>query len=115
MLPVLWRVSNTQATRIAAVAAALSLMSFYLYSGTSRSLRIALAGVIAVAVATLVELGRPYIPPAPLRLTGVEFGTDFDRTEMRVSAPLITLSPARALRIYGLTAIKAPMDLRERV
>lgn len=115
MLPVLWSLSNTWTTRASAVAAALGLLSFYYAGAKSRMLRVALAGVIAVSLIALVELGRPYIPPAPLRLAAVEFGTEFDIAEIRIESPLTTLSPARAFRLYGLTAIKAPLGLKERV
>jgi hypothetical protein len=49
------------------------------------------------------------------RLATVDIGTDFQRTEMQVGSPLTELPPARALWLYGLTAIKAPMGLKERV
>ena len=112
MLPVLWSLSNTWTTRIGAAAAALSLLSFYYSAAKPRMLRIALPGIIAVSLIVLVELGRPYIPPAGLRLTAVEFATDFERTAMQIESPLTELSPARALWLYGLTAIKAPLGSR---
>jgi hypothetical protein len=115
MLPVLWSLSNTLTTRIGALAAALGLMSFHVTEAQSRLLRRALAGVIALAVIPLVELGRPYIPPAPLRLTTVAFGTEFDSAGMRIESPLAALAPARELHLYGLTAIKAPLGLKDRV
>jgi Family of unknown function (DUF5924) len=114
MLPVMWSLSNTWTTRIGAAAAALGLLSFY-FSAAKPMLRLALPGIIAIPLIVLVELGRPYIPPAPLRLTAVEFGTDFERTAMQIESPLTALSPARALWLYGLTAIKAPLGLKERV
>ena len=115
MLPVLWSLSNTWTTRIGALASALGLLSIYYPAAKLRLLRVALPAVIAVTLIVLVELGRPYIPPAPLRLASVDFGTDFQRTEMQVESPLTELPPARALWLYGLTAIKAPLGLKERV
>jgi hypothetical protein len=115
MLPVLWSLSNTWTTRISALAAALSLLSFYYPLVPARKLRAALAGVIAVTMIIIVELGRPYIPPAPLRLANVEFGTEFQTDAIQVESPLTKVAPGSALRLYGLTAIKAPLGLKDRV
>jgi hypothetical protein len=62
-----------------------------------------------------VELGRPFIPPAPLRLVSVELGTDFQKESLQIESPLTEFSPGQSLRLYGLTAIKAPLGLKERV
>ena len=115
MLPVLWSLSNTWTTRISAVAAALGLLSFSYPLVPARKLRAVLAGVMAVTMMIIVELGRSYIPPAPLRLANVEFGTEFQTDAIQVESPLTQVAPGSALRLYGLTAIKAPLGLKDRV
>lgn len=115
MLPVLWSLSNTLTTRISAAAASLVLISFYCPIAGSKSGRVALAVIIALPIIALVEVGRPYVPPVPLRLVAVQFGADFNRRAMQVAAPVTKLSPARAFRLYGLTAIRAPLGLKDRV
>jgi preprotein translocase subunit Sec61beta len=115
MLPVLWSVSNTWTTRLSALAAAAGLLSFYSAKVPARQLKATFAMVAAAAVLVLVELGRGFIPPAPLRLTNVAFGTEFQTDAIQVISPLTTVAPGNAIRLYGLTAIKAPLGLKDRV
>jgi hypothetical protein len=115
MLPVLWSVSNTWTTRISALAGSLALGSFHFGLALGKRLRFALALVIVASVMTLVELGRPFIPPAPLRLANVAFGTEFDPEAKEITSPLSQATAGHALRVYGLTAIKAPLGLKDRV
>ena len=63
----------------------------------------------------VVELGRAFIPPAPLRMAGAEFGTDFDRQSFQMVSPLTELKSGGPLRLDGVTAIKAPLGLREKL
>jgi hypothetical protein len=115
MLPVLWSLSNTWTTRLSAIVTALGLLSLYYPLVPARKLRAAIAVVTVAVVLTLVELGRAYIPPAPLRLTKVAFGTEFQTEAIEIESPLTQIVPGRAIRLYGLTAIKAPLGLRDRV
>lgn len=115
MLPILWSVSNTLATRIGAALAVLAILTFFRSTSQSKVRRAASAFVIAFLVFGLVELGRPFIPPAPLRLARVEFGTDFERESLRVTAPLGALQSSGPLRLYGVTAIQAPLGLKEKL
>lgn len=115
MLPILWSVGNTLTTRVSAVLACLGFLSLYYPMSQSKIRRRALALGTGVLILGLAELGRPYIPPAPLRLANVEFGTEFDRDSLRVISPLTGLPPNQPLRLYGVTAIKAPLGLTERV
>jgi hypothetical protein len=115
MLPVLWSVSNTWTTRISAVLAAGGFATLYNPFSQPRRLRIEF-GVLAVTLLLAgVEFGRSFIPPAPLRLVGVQFGSDFQQESMRVAPALTVLEPGRAQQLYGLSAIKAPLGLSERV
>lgn len=115
VLPVLWSVSNLRALRISAVLAFLGFLTLYYRPLQWRSRGIALALLIALFLLGLVELGRSFIPPAPLRLASVQFGRDIQRESLEVESPLTRLDPARSLRVYGLTAIKAPLGLKEKV
>jgi hypothetical protein len=115
MLPVLWSVGNTETTRISGVMAFLGFLTLYYPPWQSIIHRMALVCLIAVLLLGLVELGRPFIPPAPLRLASVEFGTDFQQESLRMESPLTALQPSRSVRLYGLTAIKAPLGLKEAV
>lgn len=115
MLPVLWSVSNTWTTRIGAVLAAVGFATLYNPFFQPRRLRIEF-GVLAVTLLLAgVEFGRSIIPPAPLRLVSAQFGSEFQQELMRVTPALTVLEPGRALQLYGLTAIKAPLGLNERV
>ncbi len=148
MLPILWNVSNTLATRVSAALAFLSFLSLYYpasqWSPTgkpvtpsrvpvgrnpeqespakagarvegSKILRRALAFGFGLLIFGLVEGARPFIPPAPLRLASAEFGKDFEKTSLRVVLPVTELQPNQPLRLYGVTSIKAPLGLTERV
>ena len=115
MLPILWSVSNTLATRASAALACLGFLSLYYPMSQFKVPRRALAFGTGILILGLAELGRPLIPPAPLRLASVEFGGDFDKAALRVVSPLTELQPNQSLRLYGVTAIKAPLGLTERV
>ncbi len=115
MLPVLLGVSNTWTTRIGALLAAMALISLLDLFPNSKRWRYACALIAIVVFASLVELGRSFIPPAPLRLVSAEFGASYEREEMRLVPPINEISPGRARQLHALTAIKAPLGLRERV
>jgi hypothetical protein len=77
--------------------------------------RAALALGAGVLFFALVELGRPFIPPVPLRIASVAFGTSFDRESLQMLAPITELKTNAAGQLYGLTAIRAPLGLREKL
>ena len=115
MLPILWSVSNIQTTRIGGVLAFAGFLSLGYPTSQSIIRRIALVFGIGFIILGVVELGRTFIPPAPLRLVTAEFGTHFDRESLQMVSPLTTLNSAGPLRLDGLSAIKAPLGLRERL
>ena len=115
MLPVLWSVSNTLTTRISAALALVGFLTLYVPPLPSRSRRLVFGVVIAFLLVTLVELERSFIPPAPLRLTHADFGSGFQEQSLQVGPPVNQLDPGTAPLLYGLTAIKAPLGLEERV
>jgi hypothetical protein len=79
--------------------------------------RMAWAGVAAGALLVFVaaELARPLVPPAPLRLTSTTFGSGLDRSALQVTDALTFLPAAGGGRVYALTALRAPLGLRDRV
>jgi hypothetical protein len=115
MLPILWSVSNTQTTRISGVLAFAGFLSLAYPASQSIVRRLALVFGIGFIILGVVELGRAFIPPAPLRLASAEFGTDFDRESLQMVSPLTKLNSAGPLRLDGVTAIKAPLGLKERL
>jgi hypothetical protein len=115
MLPVLWNVSNTLATRGAGVAAFAGFLSLAYPAWRVKWLRIGAAVFVGCVIFALVEVGRPFIPPAPLRAAKVELGRDFDKGAMAIVSPLTRLDAAANLRLFALTAVQAPLGLRERL
>jgi hypothetical protein len=115
MLPILWSVSNTLTTRIGAVLAFVGFLTLGYPASQSRGLRIGAVAAIGILILVLVEAGRPLIPPAPLRLASAEFGRDFEKTSLQIVSPLTQVEPASSLRVYSLTAVKAPLGLTERL
>jgi hypothetical protein len=115
MLPVLWSVSNTWTTRLSALLAATGFLTLFYPLSHSKRRRMALGVFIAVLSVALVESGRAFIPPAPLRLANAEFGMGFQPESLRLESTVTELTPRPTVRLYGLTAIKAPLGLNERV
>jgi len=115
MLPVLWSISNTSTTRISALLAAIGFATLYNPFVQQRRLRFEFGMLAATLLLAGVELGRSFIPPAPLHLVSAEFGSDFQEESMRVEPALSELETGRARQLYALTAIRAPLGLRERV
>jgi hypothetical protein len=115
MLPVLWSVSNTWTTRVSAVVAAVGFLTLFHPLAESKRRRMALGTLTIILLIALVEWGRAFIPPAPLRLASAEFGTSFQPESLRVESTVTELTPRPTVRLYGLTAIKAPLGLNERV
>lgn len=116
MLPVLWSISNTWAMRVSAVLALLGFLTLYYPPSQWRAPgNLALLFLIASMLLILVELGRSFIPPAPLRLAKVQFGREVERESRQIKSPLTKGFAERSLQVYGLTAIKAPLGLKERV
>jgi hypothetical protein len=115
MLPILWSVSNTLTTRISGVFAFIGFLTLGYPAGPSLIRRMVLVLAAGILFFTLAELGRPFIPPAPLRIVSVEFGTEFERQSLQMLAPMTELKPGRSVQLYGLTAIRAPLGLREKL
>jgi hypothetical protein len=115
MLPVLWNVSNIWTTRVAALLAALGFSSLYSPIAEPRRLRYEFGVLLLVSMLGLVEYGRGFIPPAPLRLVSSEFGSGFVREAMRAEPVISDLEVGRAVHVWWVTAIRAPLGLRDTV
>jgi hypothetical protein len=115
-LPVLWSVSNLVALRTGTIAAIVGYVTIARRPADlaqPRTWRFIGAGTIAMFVG--MELMRSFVPPAPLRLTGTVFGLAFNRSTMRITQPITSQPATGASRIYVVTALQAPLGLRERV
>lgn len=115
MLPVLWSIGNAWATRVAAVFALAGFVTLYFPWAKLRTFKRIVVAAVAIALIVLVEFSRAYVPPAPLRLVWSEFGSGFDKAAMRVANPLESLESGGPARLWSLTAIRAPLGLREKV
>jgi hypothetical protein len=71
--------------------------------------------LIAVVLGGLLEWGRRLVPPAPLRLADTSFGTGVDRPTLTLAGPLTTVPAGWSGTLHVLTAIKAPLGLKDRV
>jgi len=116
MLPVLWGISNLGAFYISAAASFLGFATFcfrlsHLPLWKARAV-ITVGGLLLIL---FVFSGLAYIPPAPLRLLSADFGSDFDRTSLKIASPFSAAPTSASLRIVGLTSIYAPLGLKEQV
>jgi hypothetical protein len=115
MLPVLWSIGNNWATRVSAVLAAVGYATILQPFAESKRWRRAFAASLAVVLLVLVELARPLIPPAPLRLAAAEFGSEYQAEAKAVAPVLAEVEPGQGRRLHVLTPIKAPLGLKETV
>ena len=116
MLPILWKVGNTAAMYWSAAVALAGFASFCLrLSGLAWKQRRQLLLAAALLLLGLVEAGRPWIPPAPMRLLRTEFGRGIVANKLRIVSPVEGLRAGWSGRLYALAAIEAPQGLEERV
>ena len=115
-LPVTVGLSARQSARAGALAAVAGFVTLA-WRRWRLGQRQAWAGVAAGAMLVFLaaEFARPLVPPAPLRLTSTVFGSGLDRATLRVSQPLTSLPRGGAGRVYAVTALRAPLGLRDRV
>jgi hypothetical protein len=116
MLPVVWNFNHSFALRLSALLALAGFASFCLTHKEVKA-RNRLLPVLAAAVLLgfISEVGRPLIPPAPLRLLNSSFGLDLDPRNLHPEIPLAHLPAGGPYRIYALTTIGAPVGLKDRV
>lgn len=115
-LPIVWGVPPETAVRVAGLAAAVGVMTLLITERRADWQRTwFVGGMMVLALALLVEYGRHLVPPAPLRLASVAFGTDIDRSRITMRAPVDALPPEYEGAVYVLTSIYAPLGLHDRV
>lgn len=115
MLPILWGVRSVHAVRISALFAFLGFATFcFKLTHVNAGKKWITTAIAALMIFLLSEFGRPFIPPAPLRLQKVEFGKEIDRETLTVKTLYSSLPPGTN-KIYLVTTISAPLLLKERV
>lgn len=114
MLPVLWGIGNYWALWISVVFTVAGFVSFFWQAqGWHHQPSRELIGVVVLGLMVFVVLFRSFIPPAPLKLTSIQFGKGV--TGLEIVSPLETLPEGWSGKVSVVTAIKAPNGLRERV
>ena len=116
LLPVSWKIGNTAALTVSALLAGAGYATFVLrLSDLARRQRWILAGLGTLLLVGLLELGRPLVPPAPLRLQQAVFSLGFRPKTLRSVGPVAELPAGYTGRLYVLTAVTAPLGLEEKV
>jgi hypothetical protein len=113
MLPVMLAVSHHWSLWISAILALIGFHSMlYRLSGVrGRSARLLLVAAACVLLA-MITVFSPYIPPAPLTLASAQFGKAVQ--SLQIVGPLSAI-PADPGKIFVVTAIRAPLGLKESV
>lgn len=116
MLPVVWSISNRVALPVSAALAvvAFATIRYRLHELARRQVRFQVA-TAGIALILLVGLGRPLIPPAPLRVLRTDFGAGIDRRGLQVTGPIASVPVGWSGRLYAVTAVYAPLGLRDKV
>ena len=115
-LPMVWLVGGLWNLAASGILATSVFVSFVSERRPGRVLRsVARSALAALFFIALVTLGRPAVPPAPLRLVSVRFGTALADNGRDVSAPLVSLAAGLPVRLVAVAAIQAPAGLQEGV
>jgi hypothetical protein len=116
MLPALWSISNRVALPVSAglAVAAFATIRYHPRDLVRFEVRLQV-GLAGIALVLLVALGRPIIPPAPLRVLQTEFGQGINRRAIQIAQPVDALTDGWTGRIYAVTSIYAPLGLRDRI
>jgi Family of unknown function (DUF5924) len=115
MLPVLWSIGNNWATRVSAILAAIGFLTIMQPFAELKWRQYAFAGAFVLVLLAVVELARPFIPPAPLHLLAWKFGAGYQAESKSLDPVLTEAEPGQARRLHVITPIKAPLGLKETV
>ena len=115
MLPVLLSIGNNWASRASVVLAAFGFSTIFQPFSQAKRRQYPFALCAALLFVALVELARPYIPPAPLHLVAARFGSEYQAESKSVTPILTEVEPGQARQLNVLTPIKAPLGLKESV
>lgn len=112
-LPMVWRTGGLWSLGASGLLATAVFVSFVAASGRSRTLgRSSLVGALFLA---LVTLGRPAVPPAPLRLVSARIGRSLAPNGLDVVSSFPSLPAGRGGPLVAVAAIFAPAGLDEGV
>lgn len=117
MLPFLWNVRSIYAIRISGIFAFLGFATFcFRLTSLKPAGKTFIIAASALLIFLISEVGRPLIPPAPLRIEQTQFGKGLIK---KIPQP-VSLSPLQYLpdgncKIYVLNTIKAPLGHREMI
>ena len=112
-LPMVWRTGGLWSLGASGLLATAVFVSFVASSGRDRRLgRAALVGALFLA---LVTLGRPAVPPAPLRLVSARVGRALAPNGLDVASPLPSLPAGPGGPLVAVAAVFAPAGLDEGV
>jgi hypothetical protein len=116
MLPVVWSIDHLWTLRLSGALALLAFLTMAYRLGDLRRLGTWLIiAASALSILAVVEWGREFVPPAPLRLVAPQFGYGFDTDRLQLQSPAGQLSPGFSAPLYALTPIYAPLGLDSRV
>jgi hypothetical protein len=114
-LPMIFLVGGAKNVAASAAVATLIFVSFWARharAGGHAWWQVAAVGLAFLLVATV---GRPLVPPAPLRLVSASFGTSLSPDGLSVPDPLASLPAAAPVRLHAVVAVTAPAGLAEGV
>jgi hypothetical protein len=115
-LPILWSLSTLDAMRLAAVLALAGFVTLRFHPGHfARARTWVVLAAAAALLAFFIEWGRPLVPPAPLRLVSTQFGLGLSRHRLTVASPVQALEAGHDGPVFGVSAIHAPLGLKDRV
>lgn len=116
MLPILWNIRHIHATRISAL---LAFMGFSTFCFRLLNVKVWKKWLIvccsALMMLVISEWGRPFIPPAPLKLIDFQFGTAINRATLTIQEPVADLPAGFSGKIYVMTSVYAPVGLSDRI
>lgn len=112
-LPMVWRTGGLWSLGASGLLATAIFVSLAVSSGPGRTLgRTLLVGLLFLA---LVTLGRPAVPPAPLRLVSARVGRALAPNGLDVASPQSSLRGGPGRRLFAVAAVFAPAGLEEGV
>jgi hypothetical protein len=116
MLQASWAVVSVTALRASGLLALVAFVTIYFGRHRPHGLREAILAslIVALLLGALVEWGRPFIPPAPVRLASGAFGVGIDSETRQLTGVFNTL-PDIAGPIYVRTEIIAPLGLKDHI
>ena len=115
-LPMVWRVGGLWNLAASGALATAVFVSFLADRKEGRPLRSAArAAAVGLLFLALVTVGRPAVPPAPLRLLKVQLGTSLAPNGLDIARPLVAVPPGPGLRLLAVAAVQAPAGLEEGV